>query len=191
MAIIQSIIGSSYQFSSPTSTLNGGEAGVANAQPGFIKRLYSGYYFSDNANQLDTTSPTSISVDTNPIIFNVGTNYSVQWTGYFYANLAGNYTFKTTSDDASWVWMGNAAISGFDSSNAIINNGGLHGNNDAYSATYTLSGATYYPIRIMFGQADGGDVFNMSVDYNGYGYGYIGGSQLWSCSTTPYGFNTF
>lgn len=191
MAIIQAIVGSSFPFNSSAAiTLDGGITSVTNIQPGLIKRFYNGLYFNDDPALLDGTSPTTTEPDTNPIIFNIGDLYSVQWTGYFYASLAGNYTFKTASDDSSFVWLGNNAVSGFTTSNVSINNGGTHGTQDAFSPTYALEAGTYYPIRIMFGEAGGGDVFNMSVDYNGYGYGYISGAWIWYCGNTSYGFNT-
>ena len=45
-------------------------------------------------------------------------NYSIQWTGYFVPPTTGIYKFRTTSDDASYVWMGAEALSGFNTNNS-------------------------------------------------------------------------
>ena len=91
-------------------------------------------------------------------------NYSWQWLGYFKASSTENYTFYTNSDDASYLWIGNNAISSFTVANATVNNGGLHGNQEA-SGTASLTSGVYYPIRIQFGEQGGGDVmtFNYST----------------------------
>jgi len=60
--------------------------------------------------------------------------------------------------------VGSNAISGFTTSNAVVNNGGLHGNQER-SGTVSLTAGVYYPIRIQFGELSGGDVltFNYST----------------------------
>ena len=50
-------------------------------------------------------------------------NFSVQWTGYLVtpAGTSGTWTFSLRSDDSSYFWIGNNALSGFTTSNADIN----------------------------------------------------------------------
>ena len=62
------------------------------------------------------------------------------------------------------MWVGSNAITGFTTANAIVNNGGAHGNQER-SGTISLTAGVYYPIRIQFGEAGGGDVmtFNYST----------------------------
>jgi phosphosulfolactate phosphohydrolase-like enzyme len=62
------------------------------------------------------------------------------------------------------VWVGANAISGFTTANATVNNGGAHGPIEA-SGSIALTAGVYYPIRIQFGEAGGGDVmtFNFST----------------------------
>jgi hypothetical protein len=85
------------------------------------------------------------------------------WVGYFKAPYTGTYYWRIGSDDASYLWIGNNAKSGqYTTSNAFVNNGGLHGMQ--YSdgtANISMTAGVYYPIRAVFGERDGGDDFVM------------------------------
>jgi hypothetical protein len=139
---------------------------------GLFKTTYAGY-FNDVVSFFATATPTtygtnpSTSVQTTAIseaATGDGTNFSIQWLGYFLPSTTETYTFFTSSDDASYVWVGSNAITGFTTANAIVNNGGAHGNQER-SGTISLTSGVYYPIRIQFGEASGGDVmtFNYST----------------------------
>jgi len=139
---------------------------------GLYKTTYSGY-FNDNVGFFATATPASIggnpatSVQTTSIFEppqDDGSNFSCQWLGYFKPTTTETYTFFTNSDDASYVWVGGTAISGFTTGNAVVNNGGLHGMQEA-SGSIALTAGTYYPIRIQFGELSGGDemTFNYST----------------------------
>jgi hypothetical protein len=139
---------------------------------GLYKTTYSGY-FADNVSFFATATPASVggnpatSVQTTSIFEpsqNDGENFSCQWLGYFKPTTTQTYTFYTSSDDASYVWIGANALSGFTTANATVNNGGAHGNQEA-SGTASLTAGVYYPIRIQFGEQGGGDVmtFNYST----------------------------
>ncbi len=139
---------------------------------GLYKTTYAGY-FNDVVSFFATATPTTYganpatSVQTTTISepsSNDGSNFSVQWLGYFLPNTTETYTFFTSSDDASYVWVGSNALSGFTTGNATVNNGGLHGTVEA-NGTASLTAGIYYPIRIQFGENSGGDVltFNYST----------------------------
>jgi hypothetical protein len=139
---------------------------------GLYKTTYSGY-FADNVSFFATATPASVggnpatSVQTTSIFepaTDDGTNFSCQWLGYFKPTTTETYTFFTSSDDASYMWIGSNAETGFTTSNSTVNNGGLHGNQER-SGTASLTAGTYYPIRIQFGEQGGGDVmtFNYST----------------------------
>lgn len=139
---------------------------------GLFKTTYAGY-FADNVSFFASATPTTYganpatSVQTTIIqepSSDDGSTFSVQWLGYFFATTTETYTFYTNSDDASYCWVGNNALSGFTTSNAIVNNGGAHGDQER-SGTINLVANTYYPIRIQFGEDGGGDVlgFNFST----------------------------
>lgn len=139
---------------------------------GLFKTTYSGY-FADNVSFFATATPTTFgtnpatSVQTTTISeasSNDGESFSCQWLGYFLPSTTETYTFFTTSDDASYVWVGSNAITGFTTANAIVNNGGLHAAQER-SGTISLTSGVYYPIRIQFGESTGGDImtFNYST----------------------------
>ena len=139
---------------------------------GLYKTTYSGY-FADNVNFFATATPQAFgtnpatSVQTTSITepaTDDGSSFSCQWLGYFKPTTTETYTFFTSSDDASYVWVGSNAVSGFTTANAIVNNGGLHGPVEL-SGSIALTAGVYYPIRIQFGENGGGDVmtFNYST----------------------------
>lgn len=139
---------------------------------GLYKTTYSGY-FSDNVNFFATATPASIggnpatSVQTTSIFepaTDDGSGFSCQWLGYFKPTTTQTYTFYTNSDDASYVWIGANALSGFTTGNSTVNNGGPHGPTEA-SGSIALTAGVYYPIRIQFGEQGGGDLmtFNYST----------------------------
>ncbi len=139
---------------------------------GLYKTTYAGY-FADVVGFFATATPTTFgtnpdtSVQTTAIseaASNDGSNFSCQWLGYFYPATTETYTFFTSSDDASYVWIGDNAVTGFTTANATVNNGGLHSTRER-SGTAALTAGVYYPIRIQFGENTGGDVltFNFST----------------------------
>ena len=139
---------------------------------GLYKTTYAGY-FNDVVSFFATATPTTYgtnpatSVQTTAIseaASDDGSNFSVQWLGYFLPSTTETYTFFTSSDDASYVWVGSNALSGFTTGNATVNNGGAHGNQER-NGTASLTSGVYYPIRIQFGEQGGGDVltFNYST----------------------------
>ena len=139
---------------------------------GLFKTTYAGYY-NDVVSFFAPATPTTYgtnpatSVQTTAIseaASDDGSNFSVQWLGYFLPSTTETYTFFTSSDDASYVWVDSNALSGFTTGNATVNNGGAHGNQER-SGTASLTSGVYYPIRIQFGEQGGGDVltFNYST----------------------------
>ena len=130
--------------------------------PGLYFRRYSGY-FADDVNWFATATQTAEGVNTSPINDGAtGELFSIQWLGWFLATTTETYTFFTTSDDASYLWIGPTALSGFTTANATVNNGGLHGSQER-SGTAALISGTYNPIRIQFGENTGGDVMEVRI----------------------------
>ena len=150
----------------------------------FGKRYVGNYndsvtFFNTATLQGDTNTTTNINSFSSS-----ADNYSWMWLGYFKAPTVGTYTFYTSSDDASHLWLGRIAISGYTTANALVNNGGLHGQQER-SGTIVLNRNQWYPMRIMFGEASGGDIITVSFEgpgisktTNGLGY-YFGGRYLW------------
>lgn len=136
---------------------------------GLYKTTFSGY-FNDNVSFFATATQQSFgsnpatSVQTTAISepsTDDGSTFSCQWLGYFKPTTTETYTFYTSSDDASYVWVGSNATSGFTTGNSTVNNGGLHGTTER-SGTISLTSGQYYPIRIQFGEQGGGDVMTFS-----------------------------
>ena len=136
---------------------------------GLFKTTYAGY-FADSVSFFATATPTAYgsnpatSVQTTAIseaATDDGSNFSVQWLGYFKPTTTETYTFFTNSDDASYMWIGANALSGFTTANATVSNGGLHGNVEK-SGTAALTAGVYYPVRMQFGENSGGDVFGFN-----------------------------
>ena len=136
---------------------------------GLFKTTYAGY-FADSVSFFATATPTAYgsnpatSVQTTAIseaATDDGSNFSIQWLGYFKPTTTETYTFFTNSDDASYMWIEANALSGFTTANATVNNGGTHADQER-SGTAALTAGIYYPIRIQFGESGGGDVFGFN-----------------------------
>jgi hypothetical protein len=129
---------------------------------GLYFRRYSGY-FADNVNFFATASQTAEGVNTSPITDEpTGELFSIQWLGWFLPTTTETYTFFTTSDDVSYLWIGPTALSGFTTANATVNNGGVHGAQER-SGTVALIAGTYNPIRIQYGENTGGDIMEVRI----------------------------
>jgi hypothetical protein len=136
---------------------------VPRYENGLYRTTYSGYY-NDDVTFFNTASVTSQGVQLSPIqdpSTDDGDHFSRQWLGYFKPPTTETYTFYLTSDDASHMWIGDNALSGYTTNNATVNNGGLHGFIEK-SGSISLTANIYYPIRIMFGENTGAD----QMDFN-------------------------
>ena len=117
---------------------------------GLWRDTYTGY-FNDDPNFFVATLPSGFGFPSNNITASSIAEYtSIEWRGFFVPPSSGTYTFYTNSDDASYLWIGDIAVSGFTTLNALVNNGGLHGLQEA-SGSIALVEGTYYPIRIQAG----------------------------------------
>jgi hypothetical protein len=130
---------------------------------GLYRTTYTGY-FADSVSWFATATATATTVQTTVIEdpdTEGGNSFSMQWLGYFLPTTTETYTFFLSSDDASYLWIGSNALSGFTTANATVANGGLHGNEER-SGTAALTAGVYYPIRIQFGENGGGDVLSFN-----------------------------
>ena len=100
-------------------------------------------------------------------------DHSIEWTGLFKARVSGVHTFWISSDDASYVWIGQYASTGYTTGNAIINNGGGHGMVER-SATINMVKDEFYPIRIQYGEGGGGHNCAFSFQQPGGQRNYVG-----------------
>jgi hypothetical protein len=96
----------------------------------------------------------------------IGDSYGFIAIGYFYPPTTGTYTFYTSSDDGSGVWIGAtaSATSGRTTTNAVVNNGMQAGGqaNTKRSGSIVLTAGVRYAIRIVHQEGGGGDNLTFS-----------------------------
>lgn len=144
------------------SILNNNNVGLIQGRPwiegsgkvywdGLWHDTYAGY-FNDDPNFFIANLPSEFGYPDTIAVgdSNIPVTTSIEWRGFFLAPTTDTYTFYTNSDDASYLWIGDIAVSGFTTANALVNNGGLHGLQEA-SGSIELVEGTYYPIRIQAG----------------------------------------
>ena len=116
---------------------------------------------NDDLTFFDTYASTSEGVYTSLNLTSLPQYTSIMLLGYFLAPTTDTYTFYTSTDDASYMWIGPDAITGFTHTNAIVQNGGLHGVTEQ-SGTISMIANIYYPFRVMFGNLTGPGTMTVS-----------------------------
>lgn len=99
---------------------------------------------------------------------NRGTNWASTYTGYINISTTGSYTFYTSSDDGSALYIDGALV---------VNNDGLHG---TLEASGTVSGLTagVHALQVRFFQNGGGQVLSASIAGPGLSKRYISSAML-------------
>jgi hypothetical protein len=121
---------------------------------GVKKVTYTGYHDDDVA-FTDTAVATASTTANNFAISNPGNTVpgdppeyiTVLYTGYLLATYTGTWTFVLSSDDGSYLWIGNTAVSGYTTSNELASASYL----GPGTATISLTAGEYYPIRLLYG----------------------------------------
>ncbi len=162
--LVSHTLSAAYRYPSCHAALPAGQQSVL---PGLWFSVYTSGYFADNMTFFSSNTPFATGVTNDLTNLVRGTNglfpaiqvavyFSVMWTGFFLANVTGVYMISINSDDASFVWMGQNALPGqFTTANALINNGGIHPMKVG-AAMMSMTAGVLYPIRIAYGQKDGG-----------------------------------
>ena len=142
--------------------------------PGLIGQFFAGSWRATIATGNIGTLPLSAPTTYSSISYSsLGDNYGFIAIGYFKPPTTGTYTFFTSSDDYSGVWVGAlaSATSGRTAANATVNNGmdlGTGGqSNTKRSGTISLTAGVWYPIRIVHEEGGGGD--NLTFSWSGPG----------------------
>jgi M6 family metalloprotease-like protein len=130
---------------------------------GLVGMKYQGY-FDDNVAYFAKAKRVGSVRSFNKISFSEAKSdyYSWQWTGYFKATKSGTWTFATSSDDATYLWLGEKAAKGFTANNALLSAPGVHGV-IRNSTTVDLIKGAYYPFRIQYGEAYGWEELKLFV----------------------------
>ena len=129
---------------------------------GIKKVTYTGYHtddvaFTDTATLTDTTTATNFN------IASIAENTTVLYTGYLLATYTGTWTFTITSDDASYLWIGNTAVSGYSTSNELTS-ANYEGPG---TGTISLTAGQYYPIRLLYGNGPSGGSLTLTYAHTG------------------------
>lgn len=145
----------------------------SNLKSGLTFKLYRGYMNDDinffkNASLITqgiSTNFTSISSSTLNSSDDNSSRISIEWLGYLKSNTSGKISISLNTDDCSYMWIGDNALSNYKKENAFINNGGLHPPVKKTNSI-SLNSDIYYPIRIQFGQNLGKGLFSLSIPTN-------------------------
>lgn len=159
----------------------GNDAGGNAAQAGLYGEYYTGYFgsqtgadtdanlafFSTNTPKLRATTPT-LNFTANNAWSAAGLNlvtagaasntdaapatFSARYRGRIYIATAGTYTFSLNSDDASYVFLDEAATAASPTvASATVNNGGVHSSGTAKSGSKQLA-VGLHDILVLYGQ---------------------------------------
>ena len=149
--------------------IKGFKQGISsNIKAGLSFKIVNGYMNDDanffvknqQSNSGTVSDLASITTSTNGLLNNNSKIVSVEWTGYFRPNITGEWSFYLRTDDCSFMWFGDSAKTNYSINNAIINNKGRHGPIEK-SVKLSLIKDIYYPLRIQFGQDQGGTRFSL------------------------------
>jgi hypothetical protein len=155
---------------SSTPAVSGGVASISNGASGVVGVGRNGYHnevvtYVDTVQNQGPFGPyTEINITGYP------ENISRLYRGYFFAPSTGNYRFRVTSDDGSYMWLGSTAISGSTTGNVIINNGGSHGPVAVTSGSWQMTANIYYPFKILYG--NGGGASQLTLEWEGPGQAF-------------------
>jgi hypothetical protein len=126
-----------------------------------VAGLYQSYqlgYHNENVNYM--TSPIGEGATNSVNYPSIGDNISYQWIGYFLAPTTGIYNFSLNSDDGSYFWIGNNAISGYTTGNANVF--ATFNTGTVTSGNIQLTAGTYYPVRVLYGNGLGAAFITLS-----------------------------
>jgi fibronectin type 3 domain-containing protein len=128
----------------------GGSGYDPNSVSGLTYNYYNGYTYNNLAT-LPSLTPTSTGILTNVSLSpaTATTNFAFKFSGYINIKKAGSYTFYTSSDDGSDMYVG-----GFDSAHLVVKNDFLQGQTQR-SGTVTLA-VGRYPVYVTYFQQGGG-----------------------------------
>ncbi|RYY61720.1 MAG: T9SS type A sorting domain-containing protein [Chitinophagaceae bacterium] len=141
----------------------------ATAQPRMTGLNYKYYTYTGTWNNLpDFNTLTPVTTGEMPQLAitprTQNDNFAFLWEGYINITVAGNYYFRTSSDDGSKLYLGplngTSPAYGFGNT-AIVNNDGLHGTQAITSVAQNLQ-VGVYPIAMTFYEQGGGEAMDVT-----------------------------
>lgn len=162
------------------------------------KRLFEGLfgryfntYFADNMANL--TTPTNSEVRTQLNNYSVGTTDTWLFRGFFLPDTtSSSWQFRTTSDDASYVWIGTDSTpvdTSLDDADAVVDNGGVHSSRTRTSGQLTLNAGQFYPFAVVIGNNNGPGSLTLQFRVNGGQWQSNGTGFYFYNPFAPNGFN--
>jgi len=140
-----------------------------------LSEVHQRGYFKDDTQFFSSASlikvlrtlPSSLPVWT--LTRELGEDVSIWWGGYFIPDETGNWDFRLTSDDASYMWLGKDAVVNysFGPGTAFLSIPGVHPA-ESKSQSITLEKDKIYPIRIQFGNSIDVASFRLEIKAPGF-----------------------
>jgi hypothetical protein len=161
---------------------------VENATQGLWRRHYLGNWStSGNIDDINFFSNNSSVYELADTYVSFGyrditsqSNYAFEWLGYIYCDSTDTYNFGVNVDDYARIWIGDAAIRGYNNSNAVLVaiSGGVLVN----SNSVILTSGYFYPVRIWFQEISGAEKMQVY-------FGHADGPFLTSMNQHPLWYN--
>ena len=129
---------------------------------GAYRTTYSGYH-GDDVTFTDTATVTGTTIVGNFTIPSEPENTTELYIGYILSDYTGTWSFTITSDDASYIWIGPTALSGYTTGNALTSASYL----GPGTGTISLSAGYYYPVRLLYGNGPSGGSLNLTYAHTG------------------------
>ena len=157
---------------------------------GLFGRYFNTYFAGNMAN---LTSPTNSEVRTQFNSYSVGLSDTWLFRGFFLPDTtSSSWQFRTTSDDASYVWIGTDSTpvdTSLDDDDAVVDNGGLHGSQTRTSGQLTLNAGQFYPFAVVIGNNNGPGTLTLQFRVNGGQWQSNGTGFYFYNPFAPNGFN--
>lgn len=135
---------------------------VNNLLTGGYRTTYSGYHADDVA-FTNTATVTATTVVGNFTIPSEPETTTELYIGYLLADYTGTWSFTITSDDGSYLWIGNNAVSGYTTGNALTSASYL----GPGTGTISLTAGNYYPIRLLYGNGPASGSLTLTYSHTG------------------------
>ncbi len=148
-------------------------------------------YFADDMENLTTPNGSKNTVNRISSI-TIGASITWLYRGLFRPSSTADYQFRTTSDDASYVWIGSnatASDTALNTSDAVVNNGGLHAPRTVTGSKITLTEGVYYPIAIVAGNNTGPGSITVEFTDGNFGWLFDGTGYYFHNPKAPNGYN--
>ena len=159
---------------------------------GLNRSQYSGWPNQNGANPTwfdgKTAVATVVVTDFDLTLTAGETSRGYQWVGYFKPDYTGTWTITTNGasiDDGMAVWIGDRALSGYTTGNAVFTATDASG-----SGTVSLTAGTYYPIRVQYDNNSGPGSSTLYFSHTGQAATKVWNGKLFYLANDT-AFNTF